>query len=59
MATHYSILAYRIPWTEEPGRPQSIESQRVGLIMHALPLSPSAPLCQTLEYCQSGSGLCP
>ena len=23
MATHYSILAWRIPWTEEPGRPQS------------------------------------
>ena len=26
-ATHSSILAWRIPWTEEPGRPQSIESQ--------------------------------
>ena len=24
MATHSSILAWRIPWTEEPGRPQSI-----------------------------------
>ena len=24
MATHSSILARRIPWTEEPGRPQSI-----------------------------------
>ena len=23
MATHSSILAWRIPWTEEPGRPQS------------------------------------
>ena len=30
MATHSSILAWRIPWTEEPGRLQSIESQRVG-----------------------------
>ena len=29
MATHSSILAWRIPWTEEPGRQQSIESQRV------------------------------
>ena len=29
MATHSSILAWRIPWTEEPGRLQSIESQRV------------------------------
>ena len=25
MATHSSILAWRIPWTEEPGRLQSIE----------------------------------
>ena len=30
MATHCSILAWRIPRTEEPGRLQSIESQRVG-----------------------------
>ena len=29
MATHPSILAWRIPWTEVPGRLQSIESQRV------------------------------
>jgi len=29
MATHSSILAWRIPWTEEPGRPQSMGSQRV------------------------------
>ena len=29
MATHYSILAWRIPWTEEPGGPQSTGSQRV------------------------------
>ena len=30
MATHSSILARRIPWTEEPGRLQSMGSQRVG-----------------------------
>ena len=30
MATHSSILAGRIPWTEEPGRPQSMGLQRVG-----------------------------
>ena len=30
MATHCSILAWRIPWTEEPGRLQTMESQRVG-----------------------------
>ena len=29
MATHSRILAWRIPWTEEPGGPQSIGSQRV------------------------------
>ena len=29
MATHSSILAWRIPWTEEPGRLQSLGSQRV------------------------------
>ena len=30
MATHSSILAWKIPWTEEPGKLQSIGSQRVG-----------------------------
>ena len=30
MATHSSILAGRIPWTEEPGKLQSMGSQRVG-----------------------------
>ena len=30
MATHSRILVWRIPWTEEPGRLQSIGSQRVG-----------------------------
>ena len=30
MATHSSILAWIIPWTEEPGRLQSMRSQRVG-----------------------------
>ena len=30
MATHSSILAWRIPWTEEPGGLPSIEWQRVG-----------------------------
>ena len=29
MATHSSILAWRIPWTEEPGRLQSLGLQRV------------------------------
>ena len=30
MVTHSIILAWRIPWTEEPGGLQSIESHRVG-----------------------------
>ena len=30
MATHSSILAWRIPWTEKPGGLQSMGSQRVG-----------------------------
>ena len=29
MATHSSILAWKIPWTEEPGGLQSMQSQRV------------------------------
>ena len=30
MAIHSSTIAWKIPWTEEPGRLQSMESQRVG-----------------------------
>ena len=30
MAIHYIVLAWRIPWTEEPGRLQHIGSHRVG-----------------------------
>ena len=30
MATHSSVLAWRIPWIEETGGLQSVESQRVG-----------------------------
>ena len=45
-ATHSSILAWRIPWTEEPGGLPSIGSQRIGhdwsdLAQH--PIHPSAP----------------
>ena len=36
MATHSSILAWKIPWTEEPGRLWSMGSQRVG---HGLEIS--------------------
>ena len=34
MATHFSILAWRIPWTEEPGGLQSMGSQKVGQLSH-------------------------
>ena len=37
MAAHSSILAWKIPWTEEPGRPQSMASQRTG---HSLSTKP-------------------
>ena len=30
MATHSGTLAWKIPWTEEPGRLQSMESHKVG-----------------------------
>ena len=30
ITTHSSILACRLPWTEEPGRPQAMELQRMG-----------------------------
>ena len=30
MATHFSILSWNIPWTEKPGRLQSMGSQRIG-----------------------------
>ena len=30
MANHFSILAGEIPWTEEPGRLQSMGSQKIG-----------------------------
>ena len=33
MATHSSILAWEIPWTEEPAGLQSTGSQRVGYVL--------------------------
>ena len=46
MATHSSIFAWRIPWTEEPGGLQSLGSQRVGhaeSLMHTHILSLRLP----------------
>ena len=48
MATRSSILAWRIPWTEEPGGLQSMWSQRVG--------HDRATNIFTLEYMDLGAG---
>ena len=70
-ATHSSILAWRIPWKEEPGRLQSMGSQRVGydwmtnmftflsLWSHSCNSLPSFPfpICQNLTHLL-GSLLC-
>ena len=37
MATHSSTLAWRTPWTEEPGRLQSMGSQRVDIAVATEP----------------------
>ena len=36
MATHYSILAWEILWTEEPGRLHSVGSQRISMTEQAI-----------------------
>ena len=40
MAIHSSILAWRIPWTEEPSRLQSMWSQRVDMTEQLPPTCP-------------------
>ena len=47
MATHSSILAWRMPWTEEPGGLQSMELQRVGHVAAAA-AAKSLQSCPTL-----------
>ena len=42
MATHFSVLAWKIPWTEEPGGLQSMGSQRVGHNLSTKAPSPGA-----------------
>ena len=47
-ATHSSILAWEIPWTEEPGGLQSMGSQRAGHDTETKPPSHmELPLCET------------
>ena len=45
MATHSSLLAWRIPWTEEPGRLQSIGLQRASLNTHM------GTICKMAHWC--------
>ena len=55
MATHSSILAWKIPWTEEPGGLQSLQSQRVRhdrdfTITLTPELGSSFSACATLDF---------
>ena len=45
MATHSSILAWRIPWTEDPGGLQSMGSQELDMIEQLTPLSKRPGCC--------------
>ena len=49
-ATHSSILAWAIPWTEEPGGPQSMRLQRVGDMTEQL----NSNICKELSSGHSG-----
>ena len=44
MATHSSLLAWKIPWTEEPGGLQAMGSQRVGHNLATKQQKPSGSL---------------
>ena len=57
MATHCSILAWRIPWTEEPGELQSMRSQRVrhDRVTNTFTLYPTKDLY--VEYMKNSNNL--
>ena len=46
MATHFSILAWKIPWTEQAGKLQSMELQRVG---HDFTTEHKHDICDTIS----------
>ena len=50
MATHSSILAWRIPWTEEPGGPQSISSHRFGQALATKHASMHMPINEQVAH---------
>ena len=51
MATPSSILAWKIPWTEEPGRLQSMGSLRVGTTEQLHSMSIALVLCTHTDLC--------
>ena len=55
MATHSSILAWEIPWTQEPGRPQSMESQKSWTQLQFSSVTQSCPiLCDPMNHSTPG-----
>ena len=50
MAPHSSVLAWRIPWTEEPGGLQSMKSQRIEHDCTIEPEKAMAPHSSTLAW---------
>ena len=53
MTTHSSILAWRIPWTEEPSRLQSMGSQRIGHDGKTITNTPFIYWCYLPNYLMS------
>ena len=51
MATHSSILAWKAPWTEEPGGPQSMGSQESDTTHHKITTTTRAIVRQTQYVC--------
>ena len=48
MSMHHSVLAWEMPWTEEPGGLQFMRSQRVGNILASKQTAAAAKLVQVL-----------
>ena len=57
MATHCSILAWKIPWTEEPGWLQSMGSQGVGHVLATTPPPTAREALDTYEHLPEISSL--
>ena len=61
MATHSSVLAWRIPWREGPGEPQSLGSQRVGYNcvtnIHTHTHTHTRAICMVFNFCIEKPGV--